>query len=191
MCSPRPRPWPRGLPSPWTPPPRSPLPGRGSCVLFVTRARQCQAVRALPSSRPAVFFPPQELLLSGALSLGEKAPCVTSPLSELETTGSQHQCSRGACCMGKGLFMFMGRMFRKCSCNGSLAGGTRPSCEMCGFSFEGKEPQGDRVILTSGQRPVSSTTCPRPMFLQRPWDTGKKRSSVRATHQDAAIVTVS
>lgn len=45
--------------------------------------------------------------------------------------------------MAKRLFIFMGWMFHNCSCNGVLADGTWPSCEMCGFFWKGRSHRGD------------------------------------------------
>lgn len=87
-----------------------------------------------------VFFLLPELSTWGMLSV-KKSPAF--PSSELETSLNQGQDLLCFCFKVKCLFIFMRRMFHNSSCNGVLADGTRPSCEMCGFFWKGRSHSGD------------------------------------------------
>lgn len=152
----------------------------------------------MPSGQAAPFFTDCGFLsaaggfISDMLSMSEKVLCFAFPLSELETMRNQHHSPlQGSCFMVKCLFIFTGRMFHKCSCNGVLADGTWPSCEMCGFSLEGKEPHGGQHEHRCRVSSPFVNDFPSATFPQRPWDTWKHTAVRPCRPPDSAIATVS
>lgn len=133
-------------------------------LLLMTRACWCQAVTLVSFPGTAVFlFAVRAFYLGHVVHVGGgKSPRLTFPLSGFEITRHPNQYLLCSCFTVKCFFIFMGRMFPKCFCNGVLADGTWPSCETCGFFFfkKGRSHVGTAGAQMSGQQPASRTTSP-------------------------------